>query len=1784
MKSISIRLWLLTLIGFLLFPLISHAESLDTWVMRNPSNVPGYSFSAVTCGKVNGNDVFVALAQNKILTSSDGVTWSIQTLDSAYHVFSINYGNGMFVAMGINIVGTTQKPLIMTSTDGVAWIPKTIDTAYNFSSINYSNNTFLAFGYYYNPSVTCASLTSTNGIDWTLTELGSSLTASPQRITYGTQYVAVAGSGILTSSDGVNWTLQYVNYILQDIIYHTVNGNGIYVAVGYDSSNNYNGVILTSPDGNTWTKQPSAASSYSLNRITYGNGAFVAVGGYRYNQSSSTNVYDSVILTSPDGISWTTRTAGTTSKQLSDVAYGANTFVAVGNGAILTSPDGVTWTSRIAGPTDNLADITYGTKWVTVGRPGSITTSIDGLTWTPRTSGTTYLLYGIAYGNGTYVADGYNSVYNSSNQTYTYPSIILTSPDGISWTKRYEGTNNGLNKIIYMNGYFVAVGMNGTILVSPNGTAWQVAFSTTDRNLSGITYGNGLFVAGGDNGTILTSTGPPSWTWQYRMSGTSDTIGRIAYGNGTFVAVGGYLDNQNLSNSRSLILTSTDGITWTPRDPGITGDRLYGISYGGNTFVATSYMGRILTSSDGITWTLRTTIGDPLASVAYNSGAFISVGLYGIILQSGDFLPHPSPSNPQVNPPINTWTADNTIDISWTAGSDMGNGVAGYSFVWDTNPSTEPDNTVETTLNTMTSPPLSDGVYYFHICTVDNSGNKSPTVHWGPFNIDTTPPGNGSVSVNNGSAYATSRNITLNLNSSDIQGITAYFASENSTPPTISTPGWISVAPAANYSDNVPFMLGAGDGQKTVYVWFRDAAGYVSQGINQSVTLDTALPTGSVAINNEAAGTNSRTVTLTLTSADVGAGVTKMGVSNDGTSYAWEDFSSTKSWSLTEGEGTKTVYVKFRDASGNESTQYSASISFDTTFPAPTITFPSSGAMVASLYFIRGTVTDTSPSSGIDKVEIQVTDGTNYLQSNGTWTITPTFFPASGGVTGSDWSHTTLTETWVNGTVYTINARATDKSGNQATASTSFTFSTSTPKAFTSIAIDPSSQTILQTNSLSIAGKLTRLPEVTDTDLTGLAVELIITPPGGADPISLFRPIAEKSGHFQFNNLNVFDQKGTYTIKVSFTGNSVLASCVSDVKTILVGASAGYAILVQGMIASDQQGILSHQKTLDRIYGKLKGKGFVDANIYYFNYDGQHAPPSKTGIQSALADIRGKMNQVAAPLYVIFVDHGSSGTFYLNTQTITPTELNDWLNTLESGLSGDAATEKRIVFIGACYSGSFIPTLSKAGRIIITSAAENEESYKGPIEPPDSVRSGEFFLDELFTQLYQGYSLKKSFEEATRKTKEYTRKGDTSTNAVNKYFDDAIQHPLLDDTGDGQGGDVLVEGSGDGQISSTFFLGIERLTNAAAADIVAVTSVQYLGSSETHTTTPLWLQANDNDEVLSAWVEIRPPSTTLSITGGSGQKTVTADRKFLTLNNSRWELAPADYTFQENGMYEIHYFVRDLQTQAISPMKTSAVYRNKDGNHPPGAFHLLSPKNYAGTKTVIPFDWEDAADPDGNPVTYTLTISENINFSSIAYQKERISSSVSYVDVAAGLKDLTTYYWKVEAVDKYGARTTSTEVWTFQTDNTNGFPGIITGIVYSDRDYSRIVGASISAVVDGQTVTVKTAQDGTFVLAAGQGTVSLNGQDPRYSASSVSSLSVKAGEVVVYNLAMTPGMKGDLNGDRDITIADAIMALQVLARISISVPNQGADVNGDGRIGIAEVIYILQTVAGLRTP
>jgi hypothetical protein len=86
--------------------------------------------------------------------------------------------------------------------------------------------------------------------------------------------------------------------------------------------------------------------------------------------------------------------------------------------------------------------------------------------------------------------------------------------------------------------------------------------------------------------------------------------------------------------------------------------------------------------------------------------------------------------------------------------------------------------------------------------------------------------------------------------------------------------------------------------------------------------VDTVPPRGTVAINNGAAATKSRRVTLTLSATDPapGSGVAGMRIRNAGGAWtAWQPFAASTSWTLTKGDGRKTVQVEYRDGAGNVS-------------------------------------------------------------------------------------------------------------------------------------------------------------------------------------------------------------------------------------------------------------------------------------------------------------------------------------------------------------------------------------------------------------------------------------------------------------------------------------------------------------------------------------------------------------------------------------------------------------------------------------------------------------------------------------------------------------------------------------------------------------------------------------------------------------------------------------------------------------------------------------------------
>jgi len=113
------------------------------------------------------------------------------------------------------------------------------------------------------------------------------------------------------------------------------------------------------------------------------------------------------------------------------------------------------------------------------------------------------------------------------------------------------------------------------------------------------------------------------------------------------------------------------------------------------------------------------------------------------------------------------------------------------------------------------------------------------------------------------------------------------------------------------------------DGHRTVRVQYLDQMNNRSNTFSDYILLDTALPTGGISINNGALTTTTQSVTLDLTWADAGAGVSRMRFSDDGAHWtAWETLRAARAHTLPAGPGYHTVRVQYLDGANNHSPAY----------------------------------------------------------------------------------------------------------------------------------------------------------------------------------------------------------------------------------------------------------------------------------------------------------------------------------------------------------------------------------------------------------------------------------------------------------------------------------------------------------------------------------------------------------------------------------------------------------------------------------------------------------------------------------------------------------------------------------------------------------------------------------------------------------------------------------------------------------------------------------------------
>ncbi len=162
-------------------------------------------------------------------------------------------------------------------------------------------------------------------------------------------------------------------------------------------------------------------------------------------------------------------------------------------------------------------------------------------------------------------------------------------------------------------------------------------------------------------------------------------------------------------------------------------------------------------------------------------------------------------------------------------------------------------------------------------------------------------------SINNNSTHTNSRDVILSLYG---DGVSTMCIS-NSEECTYYEP----------YATTKDWTLISGDGEKTVYVYFKDSSGNIVSSSSQKIILDTIAPTNNSISISDGSGTN-RVITAISTGADY------MCFSNTSSDpegcTGWVDYNITYDWTLSNGSGEKIVYAFFKDKAGNISNAVSA--------------------------------------------------------------------------------------------------------------------------------------------------------------------------------------------------------------------------------------------------------------------------------------------------------------------------------------------------------------------------------------------------------------------------------------------------------------------------------------------------------------------------------------------------------------------------------------------------------------------------------------------------------------------------------------------------------------------------------------------------------------------------------------------------------------------------------------------------------------------------------------------
>lgn len=323
---------------------------------------------------------------------------------------------------------------------------------------------------------------------------------------------------------------------------------GLFCAVG----NTVTPGAATSPDGVTWTTRTTPTNAgwssvcWSPELLLFCAVANSGIGAD--------------IMTSPDGETWTARTAPVSNQILESVCWSPQLglFCAVASSGtgnrVITSPDGITWTSRTSAANNTWTSVCWAPElqlFCAVAQSAlaasSVMTSPDGITWTARTA-ISQVWASVCWAPeiGLFCAVAATSGAN----------LAMTSPDGITWTSRTPSTLTTLREVVWAQqlGVFLTVstGVGNRAAISADGINWT-AKSLTTGNLFTCCWSPdlGVFVGLGSSVAVAsTPVEPPVYSSTNAVYFSS--VGTTASAGNAFLNSASVPANQLLRSTSSL--------------------------------------------------------------------------------------------------------------------------------------------------------------------------------------------------------------------------------------------------------------------------------------------------------------------------------------------------------------------------------------------------------------------------------------------------------------------------------------------------------------------------------------------------------------------------------------------------------------------------------------------------------------------------------------------------------------------------------------------------------------------------------------------------------------------------------------------------------------------------------------------------------------------------------------------------------------------------------------------------------------------------------------------------------------------------------------------------------------------------------------------------------------------------------------------------------------------------------------------------------------------------------